>query len=85
VSLPETVQRFEAAGLDVVALIAASEGDWDRYESLHWRAIAEWLAEHPDDPGAADLRARHELAKETYLRWNRDLLGWALFAGRTSG
>jgi SAM-dependent methyltransferase len=85
VSLAETVQRFEVAGLDVVALIAASEDDWDRYESLHWRSIAEWLAEHPDDPGAADLRARHELAKETYLRWNRDLLGWALFAGRTRG
>ena len=39
------------------------EDDWDRYETLHWRAVEEWLAENPDDPDAADIRARHERYK----------------------
>jgi hypothetical protein len=33
----------------ITGIIAASDDDWDRYESLHWRALEEWLAEHPDD------------------------------------
>jgi ubiquinone/menaquinone biosynthesis C-methylase UbiE len=82
VSLEETVARFEQAGLPVVSLIAASTDDWDRYESLHWRAVAEWLSENPDHPEADDLREQNERYKHLYLRWNRDLLGWAIFAGR---
>jgi hypothetical protein len=35
------------AGFAVTGLVAASEDDWDRYASLHWRAIEEWLAENP--------------------------------------
>ena len=54
VDLPETVARFERAGLTLTGLIAASEDDWDRYESLHWRAMEEWLAEHPGHPDAPD-------------------------------
>ena len=43
VTLPETVARIESTGLEVVNLIASSQDDWDRYESLHWLALAEWL------------------------------------------
>ena len=82
VSLEQTVARFEQAGLPVVSLIAASTDDWDRYESLHWRAVEEWLAENRDHPEADDLREQNERFKRLYLRWNRDLLGWAIFAGR---
>jgi SAM-dependent methyltransferase len=82
VSLEETVERFERAGLPVVAVLAASTDDWDRYESLRWRAVEEWLAENPDDPEGDDLREQNERYKRTYLRWNRELLGWAIFAGR---
>jgi hypothetical protein len=58
--------------------IRASDDDWDRYESLHWRAIEEWLAEQPD----AVLRAQHEGYRRGYLRYERELLGWAIFVGR---
>ncbi|TML89475.1 MAG: class I SAM-dependent methyltransferase [Actinobacteria bacterium] len=82
VSLEQTVERFEQEGLPVVSLIAASQDDWDRYESLHWRAVEEWIAENPDHPEADDLREQGARYKQLYLRWNRDLLGWAIFAGR---
>jgi SAM-dependent methyltransferase len=82
VTLPATVARFEAAGLEPVTLIDASLDDWDRYESLHWLAADEWLREHPDDPDADEIRARSERDRLRYLRWTRDLLGWAIVAGR---
>jgi SAM-dependent methyltransferase len=81
VSLHETAQRLNAAGLVLVALIASNEDDWDRYESLHWRALEEWLAEHPNDPDAHEIRERHERARDNYLSYERELLGWAIFAG----
>ena len=80
VTLPETVAKFEAAGLALIGLIAASDDDWDRYESLHWRALEEWLAENPDDPEAPGIRERHEKNRDSYLRVERRLLGWAIFA-----
>jgi SAM-dependent methyltransferase len=82
-TLDGTVTIFETSGLRVVSVIASSEDDWDRYETLHWRAVEEWLAENEADPDAADVRAWHERAKRAYLRHGRDLLGWAIFVCRT--
>jgi precorrin-6B methylase 2 len=82
VPLAETVARFESAGLTMVALIASSEDDWDRYESLHWRALEEWLAANPHDPDAPRIRELHERYRDEYLRRQRELLGWAIFVGR---
>jgi SAM-dependent methyltransferase len=80
-TLEGTVVVFETSGLPVVSVIASSEDDWDRYETLHWRAAEAWLAENHDDPDAVDIRSRHERFKRTYLRHGRDLLGWAIFVG----
>jgi SAM-dependent methyltransferase len=82
VSLQETAQRVDEAGLSLVALIASSEDDWDRYESLHWSAIEEWLAQNPHDPDAHEIRERHVRARENYLGYERELLGWGVFVGR---
>jgi SAM-dependent methyltransferase len=82
VTLRETVARFDAAGLTVVTLLDASLDDWDRYESLHWRACEEWLAGNQDDPDAAAIRSRYEQQRDEFLAYERDLLGWAIFAGR---
>jgi SAM-dependent methyltransferase len=82
VSLAETVSRFEGHGLDTIGLICASQDDWDRYESLHWRAVEEWLSEHEGNPEAAELRRENEEHKQRYLTVGRDLLGWAMLVGR---
>lgn len=80
--LVEVAGRFEQAGLAVVGVIAASEDDWDRYESLHWRALEEWLSGHPADPDAPEIRRLHEEARRSYLTVQRELLGWAIVVGR---
>ena len=82
-SLPRTIERFKAADLVPIGLVAASEDDWDAYESLHWRALEDWLAENPNDPDAIEIRRRHHEARDHYLSVQRGLLGWAMFVGRT--
>jgi SAM-dependent methyltransferase len=82
-SLPETVALIESAGAAVVSLIASSEDDWDRYESLKWLALDEWLQANPDHPRAEEFRQRGTSFRDQYLRWQRDFLGWAIFVCRT--
>jgi len=71
--LPATVARFESAGIDLVGLVAASEDDWDRYESLHWRAAIEH--------GGDEVLATHREHVTRHLH-RRSALGWAIFVGR---
>ena len=79
-----TVERFESAGLRMTGVIASSRDDWDRYESLHWRAAEEWLVEHPDDPHVAEIACRPRGRRRAYLEIYRPLLGWAIFVGRVT-
>ena len=82
VSLPETVARLESAGGHLTGIIAASQDDWDRYESLHWRAVEEWLAANPAHADAAAIRDRHRASLTAYLTHQRPLLGWAILVAR---
>ncbi|SRR6266508_5908559 len=82
VGLEATVARFEATGVSVTGIIAASEDDWDRYESLHWRALEEWLADPPEHPDVESIRTRHEGHRRDFFRFQRELIGWAIFIGR---
>jgi SAM-dependent methyltransferase len=81
-SLAETVERFESAGVTAVALIAASEDDWDRYETLHWRTLDAWLRANPEHPQAEEFREEGTRRRDEYLRRQRALLGWAILVGR---
>lgn len=80
--LAETVERAESTGVRVISLIASSEDDWDRYESLHWRTLDDWLAANPEHPQADEFRAQGAASRDRYLRWQRALLGWAIFVCR---
>jgi cyclopropane fatty-acyl-phospholipid synthase-like methyltransferase len=80
-TLEGSVMIFETEELPVVSVIASSEDDWDRYETLHWQSIEQWLAENQGDPDAAEIRARSERHKRSYLRHGRKHMGWAIFVG----
>ena len=82
-TLPETLARFESCGLNAVTMIASSGDDWDRYETLHWLALDDWLRAHPDDPDAASFEEMGRRRKSRYIEWERALLGWAIFVGRS--
>ena len=76
VSLSETGAKVERHGVSLIGLISSSTDDWDRYESLHWRACEDWLAENDDE-----IRSAHEQHKRQYLA-RRDAFGWAMFLAR---
>jgi len=81
--LAETIQLAESTGVRVVSLLASSQDDWDRYESLHWQALDEWLAANPDHPQAEEFRAQGAARRARYLGWQRDALGWAILVCRS--
>ena len=81
--LLESVERFESTGVRVVSLIASSQDDWDRYETLKWQTFDEWLAANPDHPQADEFRARGTAERARYLAWERDAMNWAIFVCRT--
>jgi len=80
--LPETIERAESTGVRVVSLIASSEDDWDRYESLHWQTLDRWLAANSGHPQAEEFRARGAAGRDRYLRWERAAMAWAIFVCR---
>lgn len=69
-------------GLELVHTLVSSKDDWDRYEGLQWYATAEYAREHADDTDLPELLERVERAKNIYLRWGRDTLGWAMYVFR---
>jgi SAM-dependent methyltransferase len=81
--LRETIERAESSGVRVLSLIASSEDDWDRYETLRWQTLDRWLEENPEHPQADEFRARGAAYRDSYLRWQRATLGWAIFVCRS--
>jgi SAM-dependent methyltransferase len=79
-SLSETAAKVERHGVSLTGLISSSTDDWDRYESLHWRALVDWLAENDDE----EIRSAYEEHKRRYLA-RRDAFGWAIFLARKPG
>lgn len=76
--LRELVHTIAALGLAPLSVFTASDDDWERYHSLMWLSIEDWLAENPDHPDAerfADRSRRGEDVDE-----HKD--GWAIIAGR---
>jgi SAM-dependent methyltransferase len=80
VSLAETGAKVERHGISLIGLISSSTDDWDRYESLHWRAVEDWLAENDDN----EIRLANEEHKRRYLA-RRDAFGWAIFLAKKPG
>jgi SAM-dependent methyltransferase len=83
VPLAATVARAESTGVRVVSLIASSEDDWDRHESLRWQTLDRWLRANPEHPQAEEFRNRGARYRDGYLRWQRASLGWAIFVCRS--
>ncbi len=69
----------EKQGLRILHTVVSSTDDWDRYEGLQWYAAELYAHAHPEDPDNAELLATMKHNRESYLRWGRDELGWAVY------
>ncbi|MDH3684927.1 MAG: class I SAM-dependent methyltransferase [Myxococcales bacterium] len=67
------------AGLTLLHAIVANDDDWDRYEGLQWLSAERYARAHPDDPDVPELLEQVYKARDLYLRWGRDELGWAVY------
>jgi SAM-dependent methyltransferase len=72
-------------GLVPLYTLVSNEDDWDRYEALQWRAAERYAVANPDDPDAVEIVRRQRDARDAYLRWGRDTLGWAVYLFRFDG
>lgn len=81
-SLAGTLGRIEAAGFELVEMVLADHHGWDRYAAMQWRAVSDYLREHPDDPEAAELRTWIDRARREYLAYGRRYFGWGVFVLR---
>jgi SAM-dependent methyltransferase len=69
----------ESEGLRLVFTLVSGQEDWDRSEGLHSTSAAEYALAHPEDPDLEELLTRDSKERESYLRWGRDTLGWAIY------
>jgi SAM-dependent methyltransferase len=79
-TLPGLVAGFGDLGYDLVEMVLADEDSWDRYQAAQWLNLRTWLAAEPDDELAPELRAELTRGPLDYVRYQRPLLGWGVFA-----
>jgi len=73
------VEAGESVGLSPLYALVSDVSDWDKYEGLHWYAAREYAIEYPEDPDVKELLARDSKGRENYLKFERDILGWAIY------
>lgn len=77
--LPELIESFGGLGCDVVEMVLADSGSWDRYAAAQWLNIRRWLDANPGDELADQMRAELTDAPARYARYRRQYLGWGVF------
>ena len=81
----DNVAIGEAEGLASLHSVVSGHDDWDTYEGLQWYAAEQYSRSHPDDPDVPELMKRTTRSRDIYLRWGRDVLGWAMYLFRKPG
>lgn len=66
-------------GLELIYSIVSSEDDWDNYEGLNWYASIKYINANPDDKDNQELYNRIIKQRDSYLKWGRETIGWAVY------
>jgi SAM-dependent methyltransferase len=78
--LPELIKQFGDLGYDVVEMVLADQDSWDRYQAAQWFNLRHWLDKNPDDELSAEIRTELATGPTRYARYQREFLGWGVFA-----
>jgi SAM-dependent methyltransferase len=78
----DNVATARRLGLNLVYTVVSSREEWDGYQGLQWYAAEDYARENPADPDVPALLGRMRREQENYLRWERELLGWAVYVFR---
>ncbi|NUT93773.1 MAG: class I SAM-dependent methyltransferase [Saccharothrix sp.] len=80
--LPDLLTQFGDLGCDVVEMVLADHDSWDRYVAAQWLNTRQWLDANPDDELAEQMRAELHRSPVQYVRYQREYMGWGVFALR---
>jgi cyclopropane fatty-acyl-phospholipid synthase-like methyltransferase len=78
----DNVRVGEEEGLTCIYTVVSNHDDWDHYETYQLWAVNDYVRRHPEDPDNPELVERTKRGQESYLRWGRDTLGWAIYLFR---
>lgn len=78
----ENVRTGEKLGLTLIYCLVSNGDDWDRYLNLQWNAIDKYIRANPKDPDNLEIEEKISKERELYLRWERELFGWAIYLFR---
>jgi SAM-dependent methyltransferase len=81
-TLAGTLDRFEAAGMELVEMVLADGDSWDRYAAAQWLTISDWLRANPKHKDAGDMREFLDHARRSHLTFYRRYMGWGVFVLR---
>jgi SAM-dependent methyltransferase len=81
-SLGGTLERFEAAGLELIEMVLADHHGWDRYVASQWKTVNDWLYRNPNDADAGALREWSNQWRKVYMQYERRYFGWGMFVLR---
>ncbi len=77
--------RFDTAQVELLEMLISSQEEWDDYYSSQWLTVSRYLMNNPDDPETDALREWIDHHRRTYLKYERDFLGWGIFVLRYTG
>lgn len=84
-SLDQVAAQLLAQEVELLDMIVPTPEDWDAFMSAQWRAVSDWLMGCEDAALADQVRAQWQHNQLSYLRYERELIGWAAFVLRVEG
>lgn len=78
-TLPEMLNTFDSAGVELVEMLLPDTEQVDRFESAQWMTVYQWLKGNLNDPDAPALHDMMVLNRRMYLTYGRRYLGWGVF------
>ena len=78
----ENVRTGEKLDLRLIYCLVSNGDDWDKYLNLQWNAIDKYIRSNPKDPDNDELEEKVSKEREIYLKWERELFGWAIYVFR---
>jgi SAM-dependent methyltransferase len=75
----EILAVIHEEGYELATVMHASRAEWDRYESDNWLGFLKWLDENPEHPERQQVIDQLHEDQESYLRYGRHYIGWALY------
>jgi SAM-dependent methyltransferase len=77
VTLGRLVDVAVDAGFQPVFVAEATTDEWDEFETGYCGRYSHWLADHPDDPAADEMKAKVARQRDGYFNGYRGVLGMA--------